>query len=108
MAALPVIDPTDLVNRRAFISVSSTDGRQVMAQGSVVAYAKDPTLVIEHLDGTQSSWPVSLPIEELPKPHEAYPKHAATGLLPPALCWAALPGDVVCVRPAGHPAEETP
>jgi hypothetical protein len=37
----------------------------VMAEGRVIAYCPAPSLVIEHADGTRSSWSVDLPVDVL-------------------------------------------
>lgn len=64
----------DLVMRRARIRVhSGAIGHEdlVMAEGSVIAYTPAPSLLIEHADGTRSSWLVDLPITELPEVPDA-------------------------------------
>ena len=58
----------DLVKRRARIRVHSGavgSGDVVMAEGRVIAYCPAPSLMIEHPDGSRSSWSVELPIKEV-------------------------------------------
>lgn len=101
-------DPKDLVTRRAYVRVYSqahgpTD--HVLAEGTVIWYQQAPTIGLRHSDGSQSAWSVHLRREEIDTPHEALPKHAigeGRDDAPP-LCWALLPGDLVCTAPAGHP-----
>lgn len=37
----------------------------VMAEGVVIGYAADPTILLQHDDGSQSHWQTSLPIKEV-------------------------------------------
>jgi hypothetical protein len=61
----------DLVQRGATVRVHSDaigcDG-MVMAEGKVIAYCPAPSLLIEHADGSVSSWSVDLPITEISTP----------------------------------------
>lgn len=56
----------ELVRQRARVRIfSGTPGHRdhAMAEGEVIGYVEAPTLLIRHDDGTQSSWPVTLPRE---------------------------------------------
>lgn len=61
----------DLVQRGATVRVQpdacGCDGT-VMAEGKVIGYCAAPSLLIEHPDGTFSSWSVDLPITEISPP----------------------------------------
>lgn len=67
-ADAPALDrttPTELVETRAYVRVYSgaiTSGPPApMAEGEVIAYCAQPTLLIREPDGRQSSWSVNLP-----------------------------------------------
>lgn len=62
-------DPHDLVANTARVRVRSGalgQERHVMAEGKVVAYSQHPQICVEADDGTQSWWPVTLPVDVVP------------------------------------------
>lgn len=61
-------DAMHLVERRCTVRVRSggffgATEPPVMAEGEVIGYVDQPTIILRHADGTQSSWPITLPIE---------------------------------------------
>lgn len=42
-----------------------------MIEGEVIGYIDGPSIIVRTADGSQSAWPVSLPMEELPAPANA-------------------------------------
>ena len=57
----------DFVNRQARVRVHSAaiGDKSVMAEGVVVAFIPSPCIVLQHEDGSQSTWGITLPIAEI-------------------------------------------
>lgn len=45
---------------------AANDPRVVLAEGEFISFASAPTVMLEHDDGTRSSWQITLPIDEVP------------------------------------------
>ena len=58
----------DFVNREARVRVHSAaiGDKSVMAEGVVVAFIPSPCIVLQHEDGSQGTWGITLPIAEIP------------------------------------------
>lgn len=39
-----------------------------MAEGEVIGYIDGPSVIVRQVDGSTDAWPVSLPIEAIPRP----------------------------------------
>src|SRR5688572_24317650 len=89
--------PADLVQRGATVRIFSAgdQNHHILAEGRIIGFQDRPKLILQHPDGSQSSWSVDLPQEETeskPCPRcDGCGQLADTPEAEPWTAWTALP-----------------